>query len=486
MATPNTSGAIARITKEIAHIQKDTDLSLAVACRDNDVRHVRALIIGPPETPYEFGFFEFDIRFGKDYPIKSPTVRAITTNGGRCRFNPNIYNCGKVCLSILGTWRGQPGEEWSSAQGLESVLLSIQSLMSQNPYENEPGYETAKKEEKMPAAYIAKIRHETIRIAVLQRLESLLGIDNDRVPALYQQIRNKTQDMLHQSPTPDYNSPSPNGKGSDGSQTPNTDTSAHEYDAEAAFNALESGNWDPFPDLMKRRFLWYYDTYAKTIEQASKESVDGQAFPHMDFEGGNNSMDGRYDYKGLSKRLKRVAKALDDELKQWEKAGESQVEEETQLAVQLAFQFHQLQHKWNKGQYSRSRMELSLPKPKNPFVWNLTMFGTPMTNLDGGVFNMILSIPPSFPEAQPRLKVETPIFHHRVASTGTLCYFPQKCDEIESHLEAIVAAVEDENPNYDPRAIVNPGAFALYWGGEEKRKFYNRKLRRSAQDSSEF
>lgn len=71
MATPNTSGAIARITKEIANIQRGSDLSLAVACRDSDVRHVRGLIIGPPETPYEFGFFEFDIKFGKEYPIKS-------------------------------------------------------------------------------------------------------------------------------------------------------------------------------------------------------------------------------------------------------------------------------------------------------------------------------------------------------------------------------------------------------------------------------
>ena len=39
------------------------------------------------------------------------------------------------------TWRGEPGEEWSAAQGLESILLSIQSLMSSNPYENEPGFE---------------------------------------------------------------------------------------------------------------------------------------------------------------------------------------------------------------------------------------------------------------------------------------------------------------------------------------------------------
>jgi ubiquitin-conjugating enzyme E2 Z len=32
--------------------------ALAVACRDVDVRNVKALIIGPPGSPYEFGFFE--------------------------------------------------------------------------------------------------------------------------------------------------------------------------------------------------------------------------------------------------------------------------------------------------------------------------------------------------------------------------------------------------------------------------------------------
>lgn len=44
---------------------------------------------------------------------------------------------------LCSTWRGERGEEWSAAQGLESILLSIQSLMSANPYENEPGFEDA-------------------------------------------------------------------------------------------------------------------------------------------------------------------------------------------------------------------------------------------------------------------------------------------------------------------------------------------------------
>ena len=57
------------------------------------------------------------------------------------------------------TWRGERGEEWSSAQGLESILISIQSLMSSNPYENEPGFENANADEdkKAQAHYAAKV-----------------------------------------------------------------------------------------------------------------------------------------------------------------------------------------------------------------------------------------------------------------------------------------------------------------------------------------
>ncbi|KAK5127074.1 hypothetical protein LTR85_008433 [Meristemomyces frigidus] len=494
MATPNTSGGIARITKEIAQIERGDNLSLAVACRDSDVRNVRALIIGPPETPYEFGFFEFEVKFGKEYPIKSPSVRCITTNGGRCRFNPNIYNEGKVCLSILGTWRGNPGEEWSSAQGLESVLLSIQSLMSQNPYENEPGYETAKKDEPNPKAYVAKIRHETLRIAVIQWLEGLLGIQNERgqpTPKKPRIERKVSSPWSGESKSP-IGSTSSNGNGNghgggtSGANTPATEPSVYEYDAEATYNAFDQAQWDPFADLMKRRFLWYYDSYVRTVKDAAEQQPQGTAFKRMEFEYPPNIMEGHFDYKGLLVRLERIKVALEEEQQQWAEAGIKQVADDAQLAVQLAFQYKQLEHKWNDTQYDGSRMELSLPDKKNPFVWHLALFGKPMTNLDGGIFNMSLYIPPTFPAIQPRLKIETPIFHHRVSSTGTLCYFPKKEDEIASHLEAIVAAIEGEEPRFDPRAILNPEPFDLYWGGEEKRKMYNRKLRRSAQESCEY
>jgi ubiquitin-protein ligase len=177
--------------------------------------HVDALIMGPPETPYSFGFFRFGAAsifpaafttLQIDLPSSTsrhavplhlpqhaaqgphvrsctclyvkPSLRALTlclcgfplssttTNGGRTRFNPNLYAGGKgihpsinanaaftgelwphhlppaVCLSILGTWSGESEDEWRSSYSINYVLSAIQSLiMTAKPYHNEPGYE---------------------------------------------------------------------------------------------------------------------------------------------------------------------------------------------------------------------------------------------------------------------------------------------------------------------------------------------------------
>jgi ubiquitin-conjugating enzyme E2 Z len=65
----------------------------------------------------------------------------LTTGNRTVRFNPNLYREGKVYLSILGTWEGPA---WTTINTISTVLLSIQSLMNQNPYYNEPGYQKEK------------------------------------------------------------------------------------------------------------------------------------------------------------------------------------------------------------------------------------------------------------------------------------------------------------------------------------------------------
>lgn len=436
--------SILRITRELSEIQKGPDLSLAVACRDIDVRHVRALIIGPPDTPYEFGFFEFIVKFARDYPTKAPAVTAITTNAGRTRFNPNIYAQGRVCLSILGTWRGERGEEWSSAQGLESILISIQSLMSQNPYENEPGFEDAKTDydKKNQEAYVAKIRHETLRISIIERLEDYLGIGREKVPGVT--VYNAEEDYQ-----------------SNASDAP----------------------FEPFKDLCKRRFLWYYDSYLLAIERESEKYKDGQRFEKMPFEGPGNIMDGSFQYSSLKLRLQAIYERLNKEAEMWAEEGKIAVQKEMSIASNLQRQFEQIVENYKKNDSVTLDLELI---DKNPFVWQLVLFGRPMTNLDGGMFRIKIYLSPKFPDVLPRIKFETPVFHHRVSKDGILCYDPTRKDDLKSHIEAIIEAVEEESPAYDPRTLVNPDAAKLFWGTPEEKKLYNRKLRRSVQESTEY
>ncbi|EEP76540.1 conserved hypothetical protein [Uncinocarpus reesii 1704] len=432
--------AILRIGREISQLQQGTDLSLAVACQEEDIRNVKALIIGPAGTPYEFGFFEFSIKFPKDYPASPPKVESVTTNGGRCRFNPNIYACGKVCL----TWRGESGEQWSSAQGLESILISIQSLMSANPYENEPGYEDAKGENDLKSIpkYIEKIYHETIRISVIQRLEDALGIQADGSLVL-----------------PPGNSP-----------------------GDLDEDADENPPFEPFHDLCKRRVLWYYESYLNIIKEQESKNAVGTRFERMPFEGGGNTMDGRFNYPDLKARLGVIKDAIMQETENWETEGLKAKANDTRISVSLQRQYEQIIEDLKE----RNNITLDIAfENDNPFVWKLTFFGRPMTNLDGGIFNIKVSLSPNFPDEQPRIFVQTPLFHHRVSKDGVLCYFCRRPEDMRSHVEAIVEALEDEAPRYDPRATVNPEASELFWGSPEQKKQYNRLLRRAAQRSTE-
>lgn len=74
---------------------------------DGDAFCRKIMIAGPEGTPYSDGLFEFDCFIPLEYPKVPPLMLLRTTGGGTVRFNPNLYNCGKVCLSLLGTWAGR-------------------------------------------------------------------------------------------------------------------------------------------------------------------------------------------------------------------------------------------------------------------------------------------------------------------------------------------------------------------------------------------
>ena len=100
-----------------------------------------AMIIGPQDTPYQYGYYLFKFKFPSNYPFAPPKVEYMT-NDGRTRFNPNLYRNGKVCVSILNTWSG---DQWTGCQTISSVLLTLCTLLNDNPLLNEPGIHSTNK-----------------------------------------------------------------------------------------------------------------------------------------------------------------------------------------------------------------------------------------------------------------------------------------------------------------------------------------------------
>ena len=170
-----------RLAQEISTLATSLPLSTSssvfVRVDEDRLDVMKVLITGPEDTPYGNGCFIFDVYFTSDYP-GSPMLLQLETTGQRTiRFNPNLYNDGKVCLSILNTWHGRPEERWNSqSSSFLQVLVSVQSLiLVPEPYFNEPGYEQSRgtpSGTQRSQEYNANITQATARWAILEQLRN--------------------------------------------------------------------------------------------------------------------------------------------------------------------------------------------------------------------------------------------------------------------------------------------------------------------------
>ncbi|ORY16069.1 ubiquitin-conjugating enzyme/RWD-like protein [Clohesyomyces aquaticus] len=97
---------------------------------DNVFEWSVALIVLNPDSLYYGGYFKAKMTFPRNYPYSPPDFKFL-----RPLYHPNIYPDGRLCISILH----QPGEDemsgesagerWSPVQRVETVLISILSLL---------------------------------------------------------------------------------------------------------------------------------------------------------------------------------------------------------------------------------------------------------------------------------------------------------------------------------------------------------------------
>jgi ubiquitin-conjugating enzyme E2 Z len=154
---------IKRLLKDVKHIIQNPliDNGIYYCHDDTDMLKGYALIIGPEDTPYFGGNYFFEFKYPIDYPHTPPKV-TYCTNGEEIRFNPNLYKCGKVCVSILNTWSG---DQWTSCQTISTVLLTLCSLLCKSPLLNEPGVNNTHHEIEK---YSQIIEYSNLNIAVCQ------------------------------------------------------------------------------------------------------------------------------------------------------------------------------------------------------------------------------------------------------------------------------------------------------------------------------
>ncbi|TVU48858.1 hypothetical protein EJB05_00139, partial [Eragrostis curvula] len=129
-----------RVQREWKILENDIPDTIYVRAFEDRMDLLRAVMVGASGTPYHDGLFFFDLQLPPSYPAAPPLV---SYRSFGLRLNPNLYESGTVCLSLLDTFGGHGSELWSpETSTLLQVLVSIQGLvLTAQPYYNETGYE---------------------------------------------------------------------------------------------------------------------------------------------------------------------------------------------------------------------------------------------------------------------------------------------------------------------------------------------------------
>ena len=99
---------------------------ISVGVDERNARYLHVRMAGPSQTPYDGGIFKLELFIPDGYPLVPPRARFLTRI-----YHPNIDKFGRICLDVLKE------STWTAAMNINSILLSIQSLLS-DPNPSDP------------------------------------------------------------------------------------------------------------------------------------------------------------------------------------------------------------------------------------------------------------------------------------------------------------------------------------------------------------
>ncbi|KAG0319887.1 hypothetical protein BGZ99_004862 [Dissophora globulifera] len=166
---------IKRIAKEHAILTTSLPDGIRVRAFEDRMDLLRVMIQGPDHTPYRNALFLFDFKLTSQFPSQPPLAFFHSWTGGIGRINPNLYEDGNVCLSLLNTWHGKDQTEtWTPSSSVLQLLISLQGLvLVPEPYYNEAGFEKfiGTKE----AARNSELYNEKVYLLSLKTIQTILN-----------------------------------------------------------------------------------------------------------------------------------------------------------------------------------------------------------------------------------------------------------------------------------------------------------------------
>uniref|UniRef100_A0A0N5A8C2 E2 ubiquitin-conjugating enzyme n=1 Tax=Syphacia muris TaxID=451379 RepID=A0A0N5A8C2_9BILA len=133
------------LNKAISEILRVPVDGFSAGLQDDDIYKWEVLVMGPPDTLYEGGFFRAVLDFPKEYPQRPPKMRFLSEI-----WHPNIDKEGNVCISILhepgdDRWGYEkPEERWLPVHTVETILLSVISMLADPNHESPANVDAAK------------------------------------------------------------------------------------------------------------------------------------------------------------------------------------------------------------------------------------------------------------------------------------------------------------------------------------------------------
>eukprot|EP00386_Alphamonas_edax_P016089 GDKI01049157.1.p1 GENE.GDKI01049157.1~~GDKI01049157.1.p1 ORF type:complete len:161 (-),score=32.14 GDKI01049157.1:35-517(-) len=117
----------------------------------------------------------------------------------------------------------------------------------------------------------------------------------------------------------------------------------------------------------------------------------------------------------------------------------------------------------------------------NMFMWEASIVGPDDTPWEGGIFSLMLKIPPTYPDRPPQVKFTTEMFHPNVYPDGNICLDIiqdqwKPTYTIGSLLTSIQSLLTDPNP----ASPANGEAAKMY---TTDIKEYNKRVRKCASKS---